>query len=148
MEDLKNAILIFLVYGVPLILYISYRRNHTDKKTENEYFYTVELDTILETVSHIREQLHRLERLQTEVDISHMDNCIARSIGINWGNREDDEYIMQLVSEDTSEIERLIDKERTRLTTSLFSELAKIPQAVKSNEVFTMTDYERGESAE
>ena len=140
--ELQDIFFMAILYGVPICLYIRYRRTHPP---HHDFFYTIELDDVLDRVEQIREQLHRLERLQTEVDISKMDNCMARSIGINWGNRQDQEYVMQLVGDDTSDVERLIEKERIRLTTSLQSELAKIPEAVKTKGGYKTNLDSRGE---
>lgn len=121
--------IILLIYAIALCLYFWYRRTHPKKK---RLIYTAELDETLEKIQQLRTELNRLERLQTELDIAGMENCFARSICLNWGNGEDDNYILQIAQSDTSDLQNLIEKERIRLTTSLSEELSKLPQTVKS----------------
>lgn len=139
---MNETIIMLFVYGVPLLLYLWYRITHPKQE---QLIYTPDLDNTLEKVQQIREQLNRLERLQTELDIADMDNCFARSICLNWGNREDDNYIFQLLESDTSDLQNLIEKERIRLTTSLTSELSKLPRTVKSKGEDKAKNYSRGE---
>ena len=134
--------IILLIYIIALCLYLWYKHTHPKKK---RLIYTAELDETLERIQRLREQLNRLERLQTELDIADMDNCFARSVSLNWGNREDDNYIFQLVESDTSDLQNLIEKERIRLTTSLTSELSKLPRTVKSKGEEKAKNYSRGE---
>ena len=121
--------IILLIYIIALCLYLWYKHTHPKKK---RLIYTAELDETLERIQRLREQLNRLERLQTELDIADMDNCFSKTICLNWGNGEDDNYIFQLVESDTSDLQNLIEKERIRLTTSLTEELSKLPRTVKS----------------
>lgn len=121
--------IILMIYITLLCLYFFYKKKHPKKK---QLIYTAELDETLERIQRLREQLNRLERLQTELDIAGMDNCFSKTICLNWGNGEDDNYILQIATEDSSDLQKIIDKERLRLTTSLTSELEKIPRTVKS----------------
>lgn len=121
--------IILLIYTIALCMFFFYKKKHPKKK---QLIYTAALDETLEKIQQLRTELNRLERLQTELDIAGMDNCFARSICLNWGNGEDDNYIFQLVESDTSDLQNLIEKERIRLTTSLSEELSKLPQTVKS----------------
>lgn len=121
--------IILIIYITALCLYLWYKHTHPKKK---QLIYTAELDETLEKIQQLRTELNRLERLQTELDIAGMDNCFSKTICLNWGNGEDDNYILQIAQSDTSDLQNLIDKERLRLTTSLTSELEKIPQTVKS----------------
>ena len=138
--------IIMMIYAAALCLYFFYKKKHPKKK---QLIYTADLDATLEKIQQLREQLNRLERLQTELDIAGMENCFARSICLNWGNGEDDNYILQIANEDTSDLQKIIDKERIRLTTSLTSELSKLPQTVKSkgNDKAENTAGERGAAA-
>lgn len=138
--------IILLIYAAALCLYLWYKHTHPKKK---RLIYTAELDETLEKIQQLRTELNRLERLQTELDIAGMDNCFARSICLNWGNGEDDNYIFQLVESDTSDLQNLIEKERIRLTTSLTEELSKLPRTVKSkgNDKTEITAGERGAAA-
>lgn len=124
---MDDKIIILLVYGVPLLLYIWYKLKHRKPTV----IFTPELDRTLEKIEEIRQQLNSLERLQTEMDIANLDNCFARSIAFDWGD-EADEYVFELVGNDTSDLQNLIDKERVRLTTSLAENFEKIPPTVKS----------------
>lgn len=121
--------IILMIYAAALCLYFWYRHTHPKKK---QLIYTAELDETLEKIQRLREQLNRLERLQTELDIADMDNCFSKTICLNWGNSEDDNYILQIATGDTSDLQNLIEKERIRLTTSLTFELSKLPRTVKS----------------
>lgn len=138
--------IILLIYTIALCLYFWYKHTHPKKK---RLIYTAELDETLEKIQRLREQLNRLERLQTELDIAGMDNCFARSICLNWGNGEDDNYIFQLVESDTSDLQNLIKKERLRLTSSLSVELSKISLTVTSKGNIKRQDEvgERGNAA-
>ena len=121
--------IILLIYTIALCLYFWYRRTHPKKK---RLIYTAALDETLEKIQQLRTELNRLERLQTELDIAGMDNCFSKTICLNWGNSEDDNYILQIATEDTSDLQKIIEKERLRLTSSLSEELSKLPQTVKS----------------
>lgn len=134
--------IILMIYAAALCLYLWYKHTHPKKK---QLIYTAELDETLEKIQQIREQLNRLERLQTELDIAGMDNCFSKTISLNWGNGEDDNYILQIATEDTSDLQNLIEKERIRLTTSLTSELSKLPRTVKSKGADKTENYSRGE---
>lgn len=121
--------IILMIYAAALCLYFWYRHTHPKKK---QLIYTAELDETLEKIQQLRTELNRLERLQTELDIAGMDNCFSKTISLNWGNSEDDNYILQIATEDSSDLQKIIDKERLRLTSSLSDELEKIPVSVKS----------------
>lgn len=121
--------IILMIYAAALCLYFFYKKKHPKKK---QLIYTAELDETLEKIQQLRTELNRLERLQTELDIADMDNCFSKTISINWGSHEDDNYILQIATGDTSDLKNLIKKERIRLTTSLTEELSKLPQTVKS----------------
>lgn len=121
--------IILLIYAAALCLYLWYKHTHPKKK---RLIYTAELDETLEKIQRLRTELNRLERLQTELDIADMENCFSKTICLNWGNGEDDNYILQIAQSDSSDLQKIIDKERLRLTTSLTSELSKLPQTVKS----------------
>lgn len=121
--------IILLIYITALCLYFWYRRTHPKKK---QLIYTADLDETLERIQQLREQLNRLERLQTELDIAGMDNCFSKTIALNWGNGEDDNYILQIADNDTSDLQKIIEKERLRLTSSLSVELSKISLTVGS----------------
>lgn len=138
--------IILLIYITSLCLYLWYRYTHPKKK---QLIYTAELDETLERIQRLREQLNRLERLQTELDIAGMDNCFSKTISLNWGNGEDDNYILQIATEDTSDLQKIIEKERLRLTSSLSEELEKIPVSVKSKGTVKteITAGERGAAA-
>lgn len=138
--------IILMIYAAALCLYFWYRRTHPKKK---QLIYTAELDETLEKIQQLRTELNRLERLQTELDIADMDNCFSKTISINWGSHEDDNYILQIATGDTSDLKNLIKKERIRLTTSLTEELSKLPQTVKSkgNDKTEITAGERSAAA-
>lgn len=121
--------IILMIYAAALCLYLWYKHTHPKKK---RLIYTAELDETLEKIQRLRTELNRLERLQTELDIADMDNCFSKTICLNWGNGDDDNYILQIADNDTSDLKNLIEKERLRLTTSLTSELSKLPRTVKS----------------
>lgn len=143
---MSDIIILLLVYGVPTALYAWYRHKHPKQPRQQQQFIcTADVDATLDRVQELREQLHRLDHLQTELDIANMDNCISKTVSISWGNRDDDNYILQIATEDTSELQKIIDKERIRLTTSLAEELAKIPQPVKSKGNDKTKSYSRGE---
>lgn len=121
--------IILMIYAAALCLYFWYRRTHPKKK---QLIYTAAIDETLEKIQQLRTELNRLERLQTELDIAGMDNCFSKTICLNWGNGEDDNYILQIATEDTSDLQKIIEKERLRLTSSMSEELSKLPQTVKS----------------
>lgn len=121
--------IILLIYTIALCMFFFYKKKHPKKK---QLIYTAELDETLGKIQRLREQLNRLERLQTELDIAGMKNCFSKTICLNWGSHEDDNYILQIATEDTSDLQKIIDKERLRLTSSLSEELSKLPQTVKS----------------
>lgn len=121
--------IILMIYTIALCLYFFYKKKHPKKK---RLIYTADLDETLEKIQQLRTELNRLERLQTELDIAGMDNCFSKTICLNWGNGEDDNYILQLVESDTSDLQNLIKKERLRLTSSLSVELSKISLTVTS----------------
>lgn len=121
--------IILMIYTIALCLYFFYKKKHPKKK---QLIYTADLDATLEKIQQLRTELNRLERLQTELDIAGMDNCFSKTICLNWGNGEDDNYILQIATEDTSDLQKIIEKERLRLTSSLSEELSKLPQTVKS----------------
>lgn len=121
--------IILMIYAASLCLYLWYKHTHPKKK---RLIYTAELDETLEKIQQLRTELNRLERLQTELDIAGMENCFSKTICLNWGNGEDDNYILQIATEDTSDLQKIIEKERLRLTSSLSEELSKLPQTVKS----------------
>lgn len=113
-------------------LFTNTERKETEQEEPEQLIYTADMEEALDKVQRIREQLHKLERLQIELDIANMDNCFARSISLNWGNGSDDEYVLMLTESDSEDFQKVIDKERQRLTSSLQSELSKITGAVKS----------------
>lgn len=121
--------IILLIYAIALCMFFWYKKKHPKKK---RLIYTAELDETLEKIQQLRTELNRLERLQTELDIADMDNCFSKTICLNWGNGEDDNYILQIATEDTSDLQKIIEKERLRLTSSMSEELSKLPQTVKS----------------
>lgn len=121
--------IILLIYAIALCMFFWYKKKHPKKK---RLIYTAELDETLEKIQQLRTELNRLERLQTELDIADMENCFSKTICLNWGNSEDDNYILQIATGDTSDLKNLIEKERIRLTTSLTEELSKLPRTVKS----------------
>lgn len=138
--------IILLIYIIALCLYLWYKHTHPKKK---RLIYTAELDETLERIQRLREQLNRLERLQTELDIADMDNCFSKTICLNWGNGEDDNYILQIATEGSSDLQRIIEKERLRLTSSLSAELEKISLTVTSKETSKVKNKvgERGAAA-
>lgn len=121
--------IILMIYAAALCLYGYYKHKHPKKK---QLIYTAELDETLEKIQRLRTELNRLERLQTELDIADMENCFSKTICLNWGSHEDDNYILQIATGDSSDLQKIIDKERIRLTSSLSEELSKLPQTVKS----------------
>lgn len=138
--------IILLIYIIALCLYLWYKHTHPKKK---RLIYTAELDETLERIQRLREQLNRLERLQTELDIADMDNCFSKTICLNWGNGEDDNYILQIAQSDSSDLQKIIEKERLRLTSSLSDEIKKISLTVKSKGDIKRQDEvgERGAAA-
>lgn len=136
------------VFMVSFIIFLCSKISERPSSQKEDFYYTPELDVALENVQQIREQLHRLERLQTEIDISKRQNCYGRSLNINWGNREDDDYTLQLVGDEStdniSEIESIINKERIRLTASLEAEIEKIAVPMKSKGKSKQNYCERG----
>lgn len=121
--------IILMIYTIALCLYLWYKHTHPKKK---QLIYTAALDETLEKIQQLRTELNRLERLQTELDIADMDNCFSKTICLNWGSHEDDNYILQIATGDSSDLQKIIEKERLRLTSSLSEELSKLPQTVKS----------------
>lgn len=144
---MSDIIILLLVYGIPLALYGWYRHNHPKQPQQQQFICTADVDATLDRVQQLREQLHRLDHLQTEIDIADMDNCFSKTIALNWGNSDDDNYILQIAQSDSSDLQKIIDKERLRLTTSLAEELAKLPQPVKSKGADKTKSYSRGEGA-
>lgn len=138
--------IILLIYTIALCLYLWYKHTHPKKK---QLIYTAALDETLEKIQQLREQLNRLERLQTELDIANMNNCFSKTICLNWGNSEDDNYILQIATEDTSDLQKIIEKERLRLTSSLSVELEKISLTMTSKGNIKRQDEvgERGNAA-
>lgn len=138
--------IILLIYIIALCLYLWYKHTHPKKK---RLIYKAELDETLERIQRLREQLNRLERLQTELDIADMDNCFSKTICLNWGNGEDDNYILQIAQSDSSDLQKIIEKERLRLTSSLSDEIEKISLTVKSKGDIKRQDEvgERGAAA-
>ncbi len=114
---------IILIAGIGYLLW-----KVMPKKTikENRFIYTSDVDASLERVQQIRQQIHDLDQLQTEIDISRLDNCYARSIKLSWGS--DREYILDLCTdvESNAYLEVIVRRERQRLSTSLSSELSRI----------------------
>lgn len=121
--------IILLIYTIALCMFFWYKKKHPKKK---QLIYTAELDETLEKIQQLRTELNRLERLQTELDIAGMENCFSKTICLNWGSHEDDNYILQIATEDTSDLQKIIEKERLRLTSSLSVELSKISLTVTS----------------
>lgn len=136
------------VIMVSFVIFLCSKISESSSSQKEDFYYTPEIDVALENVQQLREQLHRLERLQTEIDISKSQNCYGRSLNISWGNREDDDYTLQLVgvesTDNLSEIESIISKERIRLTTSLEAEIEKIAIPMKSKGKSKQNYYERG----
>lgn len=138
--------IILMIYAASLCLYLWYKHTHPKKK---RLIYTADLDETLERIQRLREQLNRLERLQTELDIADMDNCFSKTIALNWGNGEDDNYILQIAQSDSSDLQKIIEKERLRLTSFLSDEIEKISLTVKSKGDIKRQDEvgERGAAA-
>lgn len=105
-------------------------REALKEKSVCKFYYTFEVERSLDKIHEINERLKSLEGLQTELDISTLDNCTTRPVTLKWDSmhpqKDSGTYVLDLAEQDKEQIERIIEQEREKLTTSLLIELETV----------------------